>query len=409
MRPLRILHVIWGLAARYGGPPQVCQELCQELARRGERVTIYTTNIDGPSESDVPLERPVWINGVEVRYFPVQAPRRYALSWPLAGALRRAIPEQDIVHIHMLYNFPSTVAAHYCRRAHVPYLVWPHGALDPYLFRRHRGRKRVYERLFEWRNLNQAAAIHFTAREEEELVRPLGLQARGVIVPPGVHPDRYVDGPGRAAFLDAWPETRGRRVVLFLGRLNFKKGLDILARAFAELARRREDVHLLLAGPDDDGYGRTVRGWLEAEGVLHRCTFAGMLVGPRKLAALANADVFVLPSYTENFGVAVVEAMACGLPVVISNRVNIWREVAEAGAGQVVGCNAGEVSRALAAVIEDTAGRPAMAARARTLVAERFSWAATGRQMVEVYREIVAEHGQGAAVSRVQREKSACV
>lgn len=408
MTPMRILHVIWGLAPRYGGPPQVCLELCQELAQQGEQVTIYTTNIDGPGTLDVPLGRPVWDNGVEIRYFPVQTPRSYAMSRPLAHAVRRAIPEQDIVHIHMLYNFPSTVAAHYCRRAAVPYLVWPHGALDPYLFRRHRGRKWLYERLFEWRNLNRAAAIHFTAQEEEALVRPLGLRARGVIAPPGVHAERYGDGPGRATFAELWPETRGRRVVLFLGRLNFKKGLDLLAKAFGQLTRQRGDVHLLLAGPDNDGYGDAVRQWLETEGVLHRCTFTGMLVGSQKLAALSNADVFVLPSYTENFGVAVVEAMACGLPVVISNRVNIWREVAEAGAGLVVNCDASEVSRALDAVIEDPAARAVMSERARRLVAERFNWAAAGQRMVEVYHEILAECGRDAAASRGQREGSAC-
>lgn len=410
MRPMRILHVLSSLAPRYGGPPQVCLELCQELARRGEEVSIYTTNMDGPRELDVPLQRPVWTNGngVEVRYFPVQTPRSYVMSWPFARALRRAIPEQDIVHIHSLYVFPSTIAAYYCRRAAVPYLVRPHGSLDPYLFRRHRGRKWVYERLFEWRNLNRAAAIHYTTQEEEELVRPLGLRARGVIVPPGVHAERYAEGPSRAAFDEAWPETRGRRVVLYLGRLNFKKGLDLLAKAFGQLARQRDDVHLLLAGPDNDGYGAMVWQWLANEGVLARCSFAGMLLGSRKLMALRHADVFVLPSYTENFGIAVVEAMACGLPVVISNRVNIWRDVAAAQAGIVVDCDADELSRALAAVLADPTGGKAMGERARRLVRERFTWGAAADRMLEVYREILAEHKQGMTASRLRREASAC-
>jgi glycosyltransferase involved in cell wall biosynthesis len=133
VRPMRILHVISSLALRYGGPSQVCLELCQELARRGEQVTIYSTNIDGPRELDVPLERPVWTDGVSVRYFPVQRPRCYAASWPLARALRQAIPQQDIVHIHSLYLFPS-----------MPPLLqpvcgptWCARRPGPYLFRRH--------------------------------------------------------------------------------------------------------------------------------------------------------------------------------------------------------------------------------------------------------------------------------
>jgi glycosyltransferase involved in cell wall biosynthesis len=408
MRPMRILHVISTLAPRYGGPSQVCLELCQELARRGEQVAIYTTNVDGRGTLEVPTDIPVWTNAVEIRYFPVQAPRRYAMSLPLAHALRRAIPEQDVVHIHSLYFFPSTVAAHYCRRAGVPYLVRPHGTLDPYHFRHHRGRKWLYERLFEWRNLNRAAAIHFTTQEEEELTRPLGLIARRVVVAPGVHAERYADGgPAGTAFRDAWPETQDRSIVLFLGRLNPKKGLDILAAAFGRLARQRADVHLVLAGPDDDGYGRAVRGWLEAEGVLHRATFTGMLLGRRKLAALRAADVFVLPSYTENFGVAVVEAMACGLPIIISDRVNICREVAAAGAGLVVPCDTGAVSRALAGLLDDPAGRAAMGARGRRLVAERFSWSAAGERMVEVYREIVGSRERDLNV-RSWREARTC-
>ena len=390
MRPLRILHVIASLAPRYGGPSQVCLELCQELARAGEQVSIHTTNLDGRGTLDVPCHEPVWANGVEVRYFPVQAPRRYALSLPLARALRRAIPEQDLVHIHSLYFFPSTVAAHYCRRAGVPYLIRPHGTLDPYHFRHHRGRKWVYERLFEWRNLNRAAAIHFTTREEQELTRPLGLSAPGVVVPPGVHAERYQESDRAArAFRDEWPETRGRRIVLFLGRLTEKKGLDVLVDAFGQLARQRDDVHLVLAGPDNDGYGRTVRRWLEAERVLDRSTFTGMLLGPRKLAALRAADVFALPSHTENFGVAVVEAMAAGLPIVISNRVNIWREIADAQAGLVVHRDPGEVARAIASVLNDSTARSTMGERARRLVAERFTWTAAGERMSAVYRGIV--------------------
>ena len=396
MSALRILHVISSLAPRYGGPPQVCLELCRELVRQGARVSIYTTNVDGRGVMDVPLDAPVRRDGVEIRYFPVETPRAWVVSRPLARALREAVPEHDLVHVHSLYLFPSTVAAHYCRRFGVPYLVRPHGTLDPYLFRRHRARKWVYERLFEWRNLNRAAALHFTSLDEQELVRPLGLRSPGIVVPPGVEPERYRDPSLDGSFRAAWPETRGRRLILFLGRLNFKKGLDVLARAFGAVSRQRPDAHLVLAGPDD-GYGATVRRQLDAEGVLGRVTFTGMLLGRDKLAALRDADVFVLPSYTENFGIAVVEAMACGRPVVISDRVNIWREVAEAGAGRVTRCDAGEVAAALLDFLDDPAASRAAGARAARLVAERFAWPASADRMLRVYRWAVA----GAEVERI--------
>jgi glycosyltransferase involved in cell wall biosynthesis len=390
---VKILHVIASLAPRYGGPSKACLELCRELSRRGEQVAIYTTNIDGNGRMNVPLGTPLYRDGVEILYFPVQVLRYYKFSPSLARALKAAIQEYDLVEISSLYLFPSTVAAHYCRRYGVPYLIRPHGTLDPYLFRHHRGRKWVYERLFEWRNLNRAAAIHFTTVEERELARPLGLKAPGVVAPIGVNLRDYAYAPPDGTFLAAHPETRDKKIILFLSRLNFKKGLDLLAKAFGRLVRQRDDVHLVLAGPDDEGYGAKVRKWLEAEGVLGKYTFTGMLLGADKLSALCNADVFVLPSYTENFGIAVVEAMALRLPVVISNKVNTWREVAGARAGLVVNCDAQEVSKALLTLLDDPTMRREMGQQGRRLVEERFSWEIVGKQMVQVYRKILSERG----------------
>ncbi len=352
----------------------------------------------------MPLGRPVQAHGVEIRYFPAQAPRRYVFSWPLARALRSAIPAHDIVHIHSLYLFPVDRRRLPCRRAGVPYLVRPHGTLDPYLFRRHRVRKWVYERLFEWRNLNRARPPSTSPPGRRRSSRgpsgfpPAGSSFRpacmssGTTVRPGTRRLRRRCGPSRA----------DRRAILYLGRLNFKKGLDLLARAFGELARQRADVQLVLAGPDDDGYGERVRRWLAAEGVLDRCTVTGMLVGERKLAALRRADVFVLPSYSENFGVAVVEAMASGLPVVISDRVNIWREVAAARAGLVVQPRRPPGESRPCGRARRTGPR-GHGERGRRLVAEKFTWAAVGEQMLGVYRDIVGRAAGAASVRHGRR------
>ncbi len=388
---MKILHVIASLAPRYGGPSKACLDLCREMARRGERVAIYTTNIDGNGELNVPLGLPVCRDGVEIRYFPVQPPRYYKFSLPLARALRTAIPQCDLVHIHSLYLFPSTAAAHYCRHYGIPYLIRPHGTLDPYLYGRHRRRKWIYERLFEWRNLNKAAAIHFTTVEEQELARPLGLKSPGVVVPIGMNLQDYDDAPPAGTFRAVHPEMHGQKIILFLGRLNFKKGLDLLAKAFGEVGRKRDDVHLVVAGPDDDGYGVQVRRWLKAEGVLEKSTFTGMLLGADKLAALRDADVFVLPSYTENFGIAVVESMAMGLPVVISNKVNIWREVVQAHGGLVVNCDVQEVGQALLTLLQAPALGKEMGKHGRQLVEERFTWEVVGEQMVQVDRQILSQ------------------
>lgn len=404
---MRILHVIAGLAPRYGGPSQACIELCRELAKQGEQVSIYTTNIDGEEELRVPLYRPFWKDGVEIRYFPVQTPRYYKFSFPLAKVLKTTISEFDIVHIHSLYLFPPTIAAYYCRRYGIPYIVRPHGTLDPYLFDRHRGRKWVYEHLFEWRNLNRAAAIHFTTIEEMELTRPLGLKAPGVVVPIGLNPREYDEAPALGSFRTIHPETQGKKIILFLSRLHFKKGLDLLVKAFGQIARQREDVHLVLAGPDDDGYGTQVRQWLEHEGTGEKCTFTGMLLGTEKLAAFRDADVFILPSYSENFGIAVTEAMACSLPVVVSDKVNIWREVATSNAGLVVRCNAQEVSDALIHLLDNPSLGKEMGRQGRRLVEEQFTWESVGSQMIQVYQQILSKNQSSVAASVENRRRSA--
>ncbi len=386
---MRVLHIIPSLAARDGGPTKAVVEMCRELVRRGHQAAIYTTNLDGAGELDVPLEVPVNVMGAQVRYFSVGASKYYKISSRLAAALRSEIPNCSVVHIHSLYQFPSTIAAHYCRRFRVPYLIQPHGVLDPFMYRHHRLRKWLYEILIERRNLKGAAAVHFTTRDEMALARSHGLIFRSAVVPLGVGLEQ--DGTADGALLRrAFPETFGKRLILFFGRLNFKKGLDILAHAFGEVGRRCDDVHLVIGGPDNDGYSREVKDWLRGEGVLAKTTFAGMLLGELKAATLAAADLFVLPSYTENFGIAVVEAMAAGLPVVISNKVNIWREVEEAGAGLVVNPEAHEVAGAILKLLEEPTLGKKMGERGRRLARESFSWDAAGDQLVALYTRIIS-------------------
>jgi glycosyltransferase involved in cell wall biosynthesis len=319
----------------------------------------------------------------------------YKISPALATALQTKIPEASVVHIHSLYQFPSTIAAYYCRRFNIPYLLRPHGTLDPYLFRRHRPRKWLYEMTFERRNLRSAAAVHFVSGEEMRLACSLGLKFTPVVAPLGVDIDQSISQRRPNAFPSVWPETAGRKVILFFGRINFKKGLDILTRAFGQLARKRQDIMLVIAGPDTEGYGARVRDWLHDEGVLDRTMFTGMLTGALKSAALAGATLFVLPSYSENFGIAVVEAMAAGQPVVISKHVNICREVTDAHAGLVVNANRDEVARAMEILIDDSQLAERMGLNGKRLVRDRFTWDAAGPKLMELYARVASQSRAG--------------
>ena len=389
---MKILHVIANLAPRYGGPSKACWEMARAVAQLGHEVSIYTTNQDGPGELEVPVSQPVWREGVEIRYFPIQAPRFWGTSLPLALGLRRKVQAVDLVHIHSLYLFHDLVAGHYCRRYGIPYLMRPHGTLDPFIHRRHRGRKRLMEYWFENRNIRGAAALHFTTAQEAALAAPYTFTTPALVVPLGIGADEFAQMPEPGSFRRRHPEIGDKPIILFFSRINFKKGLDILVRAFGAVARRRRDAHLVVAGPDNEGWGGRVRTWLEEEGVGDRTTFTGMLLGPERLAVFRDASLFVLPSYSENFGLAVVEAMAAGLPVIISDQVNIWKEVETAGAGRVIPCDANALAEQILDLLEHPEAARHLGRKGRALVQERFLWDRVGRSLAEAYERIIEEH-----------------
>jgi glycosyltransferase involved in cell wall biosynthesis len=362
--------------------------MARAVAALGHDVAVYTTD----REMDAEERRRAatgHLDGVSVHVFPQHAPTVVAASIPLARALAAAVPAADVVHLHSLYLFHTWYTARLCRRHGVPYLLRPHGTLDPYLWRRHRGRKAVMETLFQNRVLREAAAIHYTAEEEMRLAAPYAQGAPGVVVPNGLDLAQYADLPPPGGFRVRHPEIGSRRIVLFLSRLNFKKGLDLLIPAFARAARHHGNLHLVIAGPDD-GQLAAAQGWVAAEGIGGRTTFVGMLDHAQKLACFRDAAMFALPSYSENFGIAIVEAMACGVPVAISDRVNIWREIEAAGAGLVAPPTIEDVAAQIDRLAGDLAAAAAMGERGRRLVEEKFAWAKIARELESVYRSLAA-------------------
>jgi glycosyltransferase involved in cell wall biosynthesis len=403
---MRILHVIGSLDESSGGPAQACVGLCRELARRGENVSIYSLNgkyLEAGRIGRVaaPLYTPVRRHGVEIRYFPYSGTRYYVWSVPLAMTLYKDVPHFDIVHIHSVYSFHFGAASLVCRRFGVPYLVRLHGTLDPYVRNQRRLRKYLHALVIDRWALAGAAAVHFTAQEEmEDAVGAQyetgfrDLQRRAVVIPNGVDVPQ-LESRGQMdlatqSLLARFPELRAKRVVLFLGRLDRQKGLDIISDAFGRICKVRDDVQLVIAGPDNDNYGHKIRKQLIALGVARQVTFTGMLLGAEKSAAFRLADVFVLPSYGENFAIAAVEAMAHGLAVVISNRVKIWREIAAARAGTVINCDAAELADAIGRLLDDNHSRREMGERGRQLVTTRFSWPTVAGQVLDLYRSIAS-------------------
>jgi len=384
--PLRVLHVIQSVAPGYGGPSAAVLGMCRAVRGFGVQAEIFTTNVDVDGFLDVPFRERREFEGVPTTFFPPQlSPRRFRFSLPFARALFHSVRYFDLLHIHSLYNFPAAVAAWCCRRCRVPYILRPHGTLDPYHFRQRRLVKAGYEALFERRNLAFAAAVHFTSDEEMRLARMTKWSFQGVVVPLGVDVPPAAP-PDRSIAESMWPRCKGKRVVLFLGRLDEKKGLDLLIPAFAKLVRQRPDLHLLIAGPENGGYGRTIRALARELRVEDAVTFAGMVRWEAKAGAFASAELFVLPSRSENFGVAVVEAMAAGLPVVVSEHVNIAPRIVAAGAGVEVALDIGDIEKAMASLLDNPARAQAMGHLARALVQAEFSWERAGARLAELYR-----------------------
>jgi glycosyltransferase involved in cell wall biosynthesis len=387
---VKILHVIADLAPASGGPAKACFEMARAVARRGHQLAVYTTDSGIPPGSVPPAGAPQVRDGVTLRWFPLQQPRRWLASWPLRRALMAEVGGFDLVHVHSLYLFHDWAAWHACRRAGVPYILRPHGSLDPYIHRRHRARKAVFDHWFQDRMLAGAAAIHYTAADEMRLAAPFVQGAPGFVVPNGLELADYAALPPRGSFRRRHPGLGDAPIVLFLGRLNFKKGLDLLADAFGRLGPRAGEARLVIAGPDG-GYRRETEAFVDRAGIRDRTIFTGLVQGADKLAVLADSDFFVLPSYSENFGIAVVEAMACGLPVVISDQVNIWREIEGDGAGLVTPCEAGAVADAIARLLADPELRRRMGAAGRASVAQRYSWDKVGEQLEAAYARILDE------------------
>jgi glycosyltransferase involved in cell wall biosynthesis len=380
---LRILHVIGDLAPESGGPAKAGFEMARAVARRGHEVSIYAT--DFGQEPSTPREQQR--DGVRIRLFPLQTPKIWLASWPMRQALAGDLPGYDLIHLHSLYLFHDWVVHDLARRHRKPYLLRPHGTLDPYIFRRRRLKKVLFDHWFQNRLLAEAAAIHYTAEEEKRLAEPFVHGAPGVVIPNGLDPSEYARLPAKGSFRDRHPEIGGRQIVLFLGRINFKKGLDILAAAFGQLGR--EDLHLVIAGPDG-GYLAETRRFVEEAGISARTSFVGMLQGEDKLAAFADASLFVLPSYSENFGIAVIEALACGLPVLISDHVNIWREVVADGAGLAAPPEAAPFAQRLREMLAEPGQLVRMGQAGRASVARRYDWANIAQRLEEVYGAILA-------------------
>lgn len=333
---MRLLNVICTLDARYGGPVMGLRGLAESLVADGHSVVIAT--LDGPGE--VPLSTIPQVEIVELgpSYGKFGA-SQYRYTPTLVSWLKDNYRGFDAAIVHGIWQYQS-FGVWRALRKRLPYYVFVHGALNPWFKRQYplkHLKKWAYWPWAEYRVLRDAAGVVFTSALEREearqsfwLYKVKEMEWRFGIPPPTDDPQ-----VSREAFQEAFPHLKGKRMLLLLSRLHAVKGCDLAISALARLNGHEPEMHLVIAGPDQGGLVDSLKQLATSLGVAERVHFPGMLKGNLKWGALRSAEAFLLPSHGENFGIAVVEAMACGTPVLISNKVNIWREIEAAGAGLV--------------------------------------------------------------------------
>jgi glycosyltransferase involved in cell wall biosynthesis len=390
---MKILHVTPYLSSVRGGITQAVIEMVQTLQAQGHEVEIVTTNDNGADLLDVPLNQCIDYCGVPVRFFarfspPIAPILEFQYAGELLGWLWQHISEYDLLHVHAMFCYPCTVAMMIARIKRVPYINQPHGLLCEWSLQQSKFKKQTYLALVERANLNHSQALQLTSVMERQEVSQLGLAAPSVISPLGL----FVAPPQpnarqRLRQLLAVPEQQP--VILFMSRLHPKKGLDFLIPALSRLSDR--PFTFVLAGQGSPKYEAEVDILLNEAGIQSRTYRPGFVTGEQKDLLLQGADIFVLTSHSENFGVVVLEAMAAGLATILTPGVAMSDVLTEKGVGYVPALDVAEITDSLKRCLDHPEAAKAMGTNARELILQHYTWDKVTAKVIETYTQIVKQ------------------
>jgi len=386
---MRILHAVVSLDPAQGGPPAVALRLAAAQAALGHEVVL--TCHDSPNQREAVQRSLAGIPGIDrVRIEPVPDGLTLKTLVPrsTAEALGRLVQQADVVHQHGVWEPLVHQVSVQARKFKRPYVLTSHGMLDPWCLQQKWLKKRIALWVTYRRMLQEAACLHVLNRDEAELIKPLKIGTPVEILPNGVFLEELQPLPDVGTFRRSHPELGSDPYFLFLSRLHFKKGLDYLAQAFAKVVKKIPAVRLVVAGPDG-GEQAAFEAEIKRLGIADRVHIVGPLWGKEKFAAMIDAAVFCLPSRQEGFSMAITEALACGLPAVISRECH-FPEVAEAGAGVVTELNADAVADGLERLLTNPQQREAMGEAGRLLVRTRFTWPVIAAKLIDLYQQILA-------------------
>lgn len=386
---MKVLHVVssYWPAFEFGGPIESVHLLNKSLVEKGVDLTVYTTNAGLRKKKDIIPKKEIILDGVKIFYFSYFGYVHYTFSPAIFFAIQKNIKNFDLIHITGVWNFPVCAAAFWARFYGKPYIISPRGSLmkEP-LEKKSSLKKKIHLFLFAKRDLSGAAAVHFTAEaEKEEYLRAGLLFKKMIMIPNSLDVEKFNVAINEINFKKKFGIGEDKKVVFFISRLSWKKGLDTLIPAFVEVIKKEPKAILVIAGPDDENYKKTIDELIEKYGVKKNVLFTGMLRGGDKISAFKKSDVFVLSSYSENFGMAVAEAMNFGLPVIITKNVGIAPSVAAAGAGLVIDKNEKQLTDAILKILKNPDLGKKMGQAGKKLVVKEFSADGTAEKIIREY------------------------
>ena len=390
---MRVLHVIPAVAPRYGGPSTAIWPMTSALRElRGFDVEIATTDADGPggrlAMTDLPKDAGT------VHLFPRENGENLKYSRSLSHWLSIHSVDYDVIQVHSNWNYPVAAACRAARRADVPYILRPCGMLSNYTWQKSKWKKRVYWWLRERSNIRNAAGFHVTSNEERQEVLQLGVTSPIDVIPLGIETETWETSVDSTWLREQCPQAKTRPILLFLSRLHPKKGItDFLLPALAQL---KTDAFLAIVGGEDDhapGYTRHVVDEITRLGLVDRVALLGPVSPLRRWAAFDGADLFVLPSHSENFGIVVAEAMARGKPVVVTTGVQFGEHVTASEAGTVVHPDVGELAASIDLWLSDPSRRARAGELGQRYIRDRFTWQRAAERMADLYRRVSCAQG----------------
>jgi len=382
---MKVLHIV-GFYPEFGGPYTVVRDLTKELVRKGYTVSVYSPLPQGYDKSKLENNSHLdEVQYVEPRGFPSYFWPSYSPEW---SNFVDQINSYDLIHIHGIYDYFAYFIARNIKR---PYIVTPHGSLlKPRISKKSQFRKLVYLHLIGRSILNNSSGIHLLTKEEVCDLRNLKLginQDLFSVIPNGVDICGSINPPPKGSLFKKFPNLRGKRLVLFLGRINWVKGIDDLIPAFADVVKMIGNAHLVLVGPDSDGYMNEVNKLIKIYKIENSVSYFGPAYGEDKIMFMQDCEVFVLPSLSEGFPVSVTEAMSFALPVIITEDSGLKDIVVGANAGLVVKRNRDGIASAIIKLVNDKKLATEMGRNGESLVKKEFLWSKIASQIIELYQD----------------------